>query len=193
VLTRYDQLASDRPGFFEESGNAGAMWFQVRGAPAVVTVGRDGLWSEIAELASIGGAQIHFHLSHDARDSLQRLQIQACLASWSTFTVTVNATSPAGGGSAIWEDLRRTSETRLVMREERAGPGAESMAIYSPFSANCLVRASGEERILYAAQKVNGTNRHHAMSKNPGMAGWYQLGSRIVRGSGPSPSGTNGN
>ena len=42
------------------------MWFEVRGVPAVVTVGRDVLWNEIAELAAIGGAQIHCHLANDA-------------------------------------------------------------------------------------------------------------------------------
>ena len=66
LLTRYDALAVDERGPFEPGRSAAAMWFEVRGVPAVVTVGGDVLWNEIAELAAIGGAQIHCHLANDA-------------------------------------------------------------------------------------------------------------------------------
>jgi len=41
------------------------MWFHVKGAPAVATIGRDALWTELGELAAVAGAQIHVHLDHD--------------------------------------------------------------------------------------------------------------------------------
>ena len=44
------------------------MWFRVKGVPAVVTIGRDGLWSEIAELAAVAGAQVHIHLAAEATE-----------------------------------------------------------------------------------------------------------------------------
>lgn len=67
VLTHYDQLSATSP--FQTGSRAAAMWFRVKGVPAVVTMGRDGLWSELSELAAVAGAQIHVHLDHDPASS----------------------------------------------------------------------------------------------------------------------------
>jgi predicted amidohydrolase len=64
LLTRYDQLATDRPELFDAGHSTRAMWFQVNGNWSVVTIGQDGLWSEIAELAAWRGAVMHFHLAN---------------------------------------------------------------------------------------------------------------------------------
>jgi len=60
--------------------------------------------TELAELAAMAGAQIHVHLDHDPTSdpdaSLRRLQVWSNLASFQTFTATVNVV-----GSAIWDDL----------------------------------------------------------------------------------------
>lgn len=194
VLTRYDQLAVERPGPFAAGSSARSMWFRVKGVPAVVTVGRDGLWSEIAELSSLAGAQLRLHLSYDAETgpqaSLRRLQIGANLASFGTFTATVNAASPEGlshpsapgdGGSALWEDLHARDEIKLALKGERRA-GHERMAIYSPFSANCLERAGSEPRILYSTQRVNGSNPHRTARFCPRMAPWYAAGARLFEG-----------
>jgi len=197
VLTRADELAGDRTELFAAGSAARAMWFRLKGVPAVVTVGRDGLWSEIAELTSAAGAQLRFHLSYDASTgepaSLRRLQIWANLASYGTFTATVNAASPEGlrspsapadGGSALWEDLQARVESRLAMKGERR-EGHDRMAIYSPFSANCLERAGSPPRLLFATQRVNRNNPHKSAGKNPRMAPWYALGARLLS-AGPS-------
>mgnify|MGYP005837851713 CR=1 FL=1 len=55
LLTRYDQLVVDRPDLFSPGLSSKVMWFDVLGVPAVVTVGRDALWSELAELAAVRG------------------------------------------------------------------------------------------------------------------------------------------
>jgi hypothetical protein len=158
------------------------MWFRVKGVPAVVTIGREGLWSEIAELTALAGAHLLVHIANDmttGRDaSLRRLQIWANLASWGTFTATVNAASPAGGGSAIWEDLRRSNESALA-KDARTPDGYEKMAIYSPFSANCLVRAGEGEQILTAAERMNRKTEHRSISKNLQMAAWYATGAKL--------------
>ena len=183
LLTRCDQLAVNRPKLFQPGEQASTMWFRVKGVPAVVTIGHDGLWSEIAELTALAGAHLHVHITNEAgsgRDqSLRRMQIWANLASWGTFTATVNAASPAGGGSAIWEDLHRKDETALA-KVDRAPEGHEKMAVYSPFSANCLSRAGENERILSAVERMNLKTLHHSMSKNPQMAAWYTLGAQIL-------------
>lgn len=88
VLTRYDQLSAVAP--FKLGVSPRQMWFRVKGVPAVVTIGRDALWSELAELAAVAGAQIHVHLDHDASSSpdasLRRLQVWSNMASFQTFT-----------------------------------------------------------------------------------------------------------
>jgi hypothetical protein len=86
---------------------------------------------------------------------------------------------PAGGGSAIWEDLRRGEEAKLAKDGKRIN-GHEKMAIYSPFSANCLLRAGDSEQILTAAQRMNRSTGHRSIDKNPQMAAWYALGARLV-------------
>ena len=109
------------------------MWFDLKGVPAVVTLGRDALWSELAELAAVRGAQVHLHLVYDrdvsAGASLRRKQLWVNLANFRTFTVAVNAASPerlarpsapAQGGSIIWEDFRR--EPHAAARRNGAGP-----------------------------------------------------------------------
>jgi len=194
ILTRYDQLAVDRQHLFQPGTGAASMWFRVKGVPGVVTIGHDGLWSEIAELASLAGGQLHFHIANDPstgkQASLRRLQIWANLASWATFTTTVNAASPEGlkspsapadGGSAIWEDLRRREESNLAKVGQKA-PGHERMSIYSPFSANCLVRAGSDEQILFAKERMNLSPEHRSARFNPRMEAWYSLGARLFAG-----------
>ena len=57
ILTRYDQIAVNRPSLFESGMSTKAMWFQVNGIWSVVTIGADGLWTEMAELAALRGAR----------------------------------------------------------------------------------------------------------------------------------------
>ena len=45
LMTRYDQLSATAP--FLSGSDPSAMWFEVKGVPAVVTLGRDALWSEL--------------------------------------------------------------------------------------------------------------------------------------------------
>jgi hypothetical protein len=171
------------------------MWFEVKGVPAVVTIGKEALWSEIAEMAALAGAELHFHLSygHDAgaEAALRRLQIWNNLASFHTFTATVNAASPRGmpspsapasGGSALWDDLDGAAETRLAVREQKKKPGHELLPIYSSFSANCVAVAGQEERLLYASCKPNRNNAHRCARYNPAMAAWYALGAKLAAG-----------
>jgi hypothetical protein len=58
------------------------------------------------------------------------------------------------------------------------------MAIYSPFSGNCLVRAGEGEQILTATERMNRKTDHRSIEKNPHMAAWYALGAKLVGPSG---------
>jgi len=118
LLTRYDQMVVDRRDAFQEGLDARSMWFKVKGVPAVVTVGSDARWNEIAELAASRGAQLLFNLSYgddvSEEATLRRTQFWVQLASFRTFSAMVNAahprsiarpSAPANGGSCLWEDF----------------------------------------------------------------------------------------
>jgi len=183
LLTRYDQIVVDRPELFAGGTSSKSMWFEIKGVPAVLTIGRDALWSEIAEMAALRGAQIHLHLAYDQETSVdaQRLrqQLWVNLASYNTFTATVNAatpdglasrSAPAAGGSILWEDFRRTKA------------GLEGG--YFPHSATALAKAGRNPTILYATQQVAKTNPQFARmispSRNPQMTPWYTVGARAI-------------
>jgi len=71
-LTRHAQIVVDRPDLFAPGTVTRSMWFRVNGVPSVVTIGRrEALWSEIAEMAAVRGAQMHFHLSCDTDTTTQ--------------------------------------------------------------------------------------------------------------------------
>jgi RNA polymerase sigma factor (sigma-70 family) len=194
LLTRYAQLVVDRPGLFAQGMSARAMWFEIRGVPCVVTIGHDDLWSEVAEMAALRGAQLHLHLAYDrdtsAEGRLLRKQFWANLASFRTVTATVNAAScqelehpsaPAVGGSAIWEDLHRGR------RREEGG--------FAPHSAVRLAEAEQAETILYASQAVLATNPQFRIltdKTNPQMTPWYTLGARAIDAELPAPGDTEG-
>jgi predicted amidohydrolase len=175
VLTRYDQLAASAP--FEPGTNPAAMWFRVRGVPAVVTIGRDGLWSEIAELAAVAGAQVHIHIANEP-PSERLLQVWANLASFLTFTATVNAR----GGSAIWDDLSTLEERRAAAKEE-VSPDIGGVEVFSPFSANLVVKAGTGPPIIYATRTVHKRNPYHprrTAALNPEMGRWYEQGAMQI-------------
>jgi len=158
------------------------MWFWLKGAPAVVTIGaREALWSEIAELAAMRGAQINFHLSYGKEEPLARRQIGANMASFSLLTAMVNAASPeqldrpsapANGGTIIWEDFRR-NRLRTPMG-------------FGYYAAQPLAEAAGESaQIVFAECKVNAANRRFKQmtdKTNPQMQDWYEMGARVVSG-----------
>lgn len=179
VITRYDQLSAASP--YEPGGDPAAMWFHVRGVPAVVTIGRDGLWTELAELAAVAGAQLHIHLDHDPADdpdaSLRRLQVWSNLASFQTFTATVNVV-----GSAIWDDLRDAEERRAEVRG-LPRPNTGPVEVYSPFSANLVIRAGQTPQLITATRRVGPQNRYYpsrTSNFNPQMDAWYRFGAAIV-------------
>jgi len=187
LLTRYDQTVVDHHDLFEEGMNAKSMWFRVKGAPAIVTIGSDARWNEIGELAAVRGAQLLFNLSYDGNTSeaaaLQRTQFWVQLASFCTFSATVNAADPQGlarpsvaanGGSCLWEDFDGH-------RKKPAG----NVEVFSQYSACCVVSAGRQEKIIYAKRTMPGQNtyfRRLISRRYPHLEPWYHLGARIVGG-----------
>jgi predicted amidohydrolase len=174
LLTRYDQLSATAP--YDQGTDPTMMWFRVKGVPAVVTIGRDGLWSELSELAATAGAQIHVHLDHDratgAAAASLRQQVWCNLASFLTFTATVNVVD-----SMIWDDLRSNEERRSPVGSKFAGSG--DVEVYSQYSANLVARAKSMDDLLVVTRRVNALNIHHTRigaKKNPQMDAWFRFG-----------------
>jgi predicted amidohydrolase len=184
VLTCYDQLVVDRPELFSAGASTRAMWFEVNGAPAVVTIGRDALWNELAELAGVRGAQVHVHLSYGQdvtpQGALLRRQLWANLATYYTFTVTANAAAPdsrplpsalADGRSVIWQDFRSSEmRTRTV--------GGRRFCCPMP-----VAEAGPGEEIIYATETLPTYNRQFGAmvtKTSPQMAAWYRKGAMAI-------------
>jgi predicted amidohydrolase len=187
LLTRYDQMVVDRRGLFEEGSDAKSMWFKVKGVPALVTLGSDARWNEIGELAAVRGAQVLFNLSYDEDVSetagLRRTQFWVQLASFCTFSATVNAADPqditrpsvpAGGDSCLWEDFNG----------HRKKP-ADQVEVFSQYSACRILSAGRQEEIIYAGRTIPKQNSYFARlvaGRYPHLEPWYYLGARIVGG-----------
>jgi predicted amidohydrolase len=182
ILTRYDQLAARAP--FSPGERPAAMWFSVKGVPAVVTIGREALWNEIAEIAAVAGARLHVNLSREpvrtGADSLLRRQIGAALSSFMTLNVMANA----GGYSAIWDDLSAREETRAEVRDlPRPSPGP--VRVFSAFSANLAAEAESAPALISATRRVPGKNTHYPQrtaNYHPAMARWYVFGAQLLTG-----------
>jgi predicted amidohydrolase len=187
LLTRYDQMVVDRRDLFEEGADAKSMWFKVKGVPAIVTVGSDARWNEIGELAAVRGAQLLLNLCYGGNESeaqtLRRTQFWVQLASFCTFSATVNAavpqglvrpSDPANGGSCIWEDFDG----------HRKKPGGK-VEVFSQYSACRVVSTGPQETILYAKRVMPRLNPYFARlvaRRYPHLEPWYHLGARIVGG-----------
>ncbi len=185
LLTRYDQMVVDRRELFAEGSDPKSMWFKVKGVPAVITIGSDARWNEIGELAAVRGAQLLFNLAYDegASDAatLLRTQFWVQLASFCTFSATVNAadprditkpSGPANGGSAIWEDFNGHRKT----------PGG-NVEVFSQYSACRVVSAGSQEKILYAKRVMPKLNPHFprlVSRRYPHLEPWYHLGAKII-------------
>jgi hypothetical protein len=178
LLTRYDQLSASKP--YQPGTDATAMWFRVKGVPAIVTLGRDALWTELSELAAVAGASIHIHLDHEIDDTptarQRRLETWANMASFSTFTASVNVDE-----ALIWDDLRGRDESRAVVKG-LPQPDTGAVEVYSPFSANLVSRASAGSLVV-ATRRVPAVNPHHpgrTSNMNPQMKAWYELGASLI-------------
>jgi predicted amidohydrolase len=178
LLTRYDQPSAAAP--FQPGDDPRAMWFWVKGVPAVVTVEQDALWTELAELPAVAGAQIHIHLDRATDDSsagrVNRLQAWITTASFLTFSATVSDKD-----AVLWDDLHSREESRAQVKGTPL-PDSGKVEVLSFFSAN-LVERAGSGELIVATRRVSATNPHHpyrTSNMNPQMKAWYELGARLI-------------
>ena len=80
--------------------------------------------------------------------------------------------------SKRWSERRKCYLGRLVQREN---PRTD-LDLFSPYSADRLIKAGIDEQIIYATERVSKENPHIKLvqRKNPQMTSWYAAGARIM-------------
>ena len=146
----------------------------------MVTLEQDALWTELAELPAVAGAQIHIHLDRATDDTpagrTNRLQSWITCASFLTFSATLSDRD-----AVLWDDLHSREESRAQVKGTPS-PDPGNVEVLSSFSANLIERA-GPGELIVATRRVSATNPHHpyrTANMNPQMKAWYELGAQLL-------------
>jgi len=156
IKTRYAQLHVKRGDLFVPGHSTKAMWFQLNGVYAIVTIGDDAEWVEIADLATLRGMALHFHISNELvlteNEALLSKQKHIEFLKYARYGAVVNAShslqrSPSevmGGGSMI---VSREGGHNL--------PAPAGLEYYLPYETSIVTSASTRESVLYATRKLS--------------------------------------
>jgi predicted amidohydrolase len=182
VKTRYAQIVARRSDLFAPGESTGAMWFTIKGVHAIVTIGADADWVEIADLAANRGMYLHFHISYQsdasADDAVVRKQRNLLMLRYAKYAAAVNAADPsdlpnpssaAGGVSLI--------VSRQGGHEQPAPAGIE---YYLPYQTSVVKGAGTAETMICATRRTTRSNdldldRHHRNRdrRSRPQQGWY--------------------
>ncbi|MHC4177912.1 MAG: carbon-nitrogen hydrolase family protein [Planctomycetota bacterium] len=192
VKTQYAQIAGKRRDLFRPGNSAKSMWFSVKGVHAIVTIGDDSNWIEIADLAASRGMHLHFHLSYEADTSADattlRTQRNLLFMSYAKFGLVVNAadpsrltnpSAPAHGGSMI------------VSREGGHNqPAPDGLEYYLPYQTSVVCSASSGEAVIHATRTTTRTNdldlnrywrnRNRRARQQRGWLDWVTHGAGLI-------------
>ena len=183
IKTRYAQIVVTRSDLFRTGLSTKAMWFRMKGVPAIVTIGDDSKWVEIGDLAANRGMYLHFHISYEADSSAEgtilRKQKNLLMLMYAKYGALVNAadasqlqnpSSPAGGTSMI------------VSREGGHNkPAPSGLEYYLPYQTSIVKSAGLGETMLLATRKTLARNDmdinnswRNRNRKNRAKSGWYE-------------------
>lgn len=192
VETRYSQIVVDRDSLFYGGTSLQDMWFDVKGIPAIVTIGDDADWIEIGDLAACRGMSLHFHLTNDAdgasNTAVLRKQRNLLALSYAQVGAVANVAGPGGGG-----------ESMIVSRVGGHNqPAPADLEYYLPYQTSVIASGKTGESLLFATRQVaaknpldwdtHGRNRSRRYRKQ-GWDEWIKQGMRLVR---PEESATDG-
>ncbi len=160
VQTRYSQIVVKRSNLFQPGTSTKAMWFNVKSVHAIVTIGDDVDWIEIADLAASRGMYLHFHLSYqtDASpdDATFIKQRNLLFLRYAKCGLVVNAASPSRLHNP---SLPANGMSMIVSREgghNQASPAR--LEYYLPYQTSIVCSAGLEETVIYAKRKTTRTN-----------------------------------
>jgi hypothetical protein len=154
----YDKHDAKMPGMFH-----------IDGVPCGTMICADRWLRGVEEIPIQQGAQISFELSCNfASEWVAPFQ-------WYWYV-------PRALRNNVWDDLGDMEERRAEVRglpRPRSGP----VEVYSPFSANLVVRAGVGPQLITATRHVGPKNQDHPRRTsqfNPQMDAWYRLGAAII-------------
>jgi hypothetical protein len=55
-----------------------------------------------------------------------------------------------------------------------------AVKVFSPWSANCVIKAGHGDQITYATRRVNARNPYRQPTFSPQMKRWYNLGADLI-------------
>ena len=160
VETRYDQIGVPNSGPFEGGTDVKTMWFAFKGVPAIVTIGADADWIELADLAANRGMILHFHITYETDPSadaaILRTQRNLLLLTYARYGVVVNAADPSGLANP---STPAGGRSMIVSREGGHNkPAPQGLEYYLPYQTSIITGAERQETILYATRKTPGRN-----------------------------------
>lgn len=200
IKTQYAQISSDRDDLFQAGSSAKAMWFQLKGVHAIVTMGEDAHFVEIGDLAASRGMVLHFHITHEACSSVEEAtlfkQKHLLMLMYAGFGAVVNAAgtfdtsnpgSSAGGMSMI------------VSREGGHNkPAPKGLEYYLPYQISIVKSAGSAETMIVATRKTSARNnmdliahwrnRNRRKRAQSGWYDWIKRGVLLIESSEPSES-----
>lgn len=198
VETRYVQLAADGD-VFTPGADPKSMWFRVKGVPAIVTVGADSDWVEIADLAANRGMVLHFHISYEADASPEasalRVQRNLLMMTYAAYGTAVNAGDP---GRLANPSAPAGGRTVIVSREGGHGkPAPAGLEYYLPYQTSIVESAAENEEILYAVRETPARNdmnlatfwrnRNRKARSQAGWHAWLRMGASLVEARSEGP------
>jgi predicted amidohydrolase len=190
VRTRYSQIVVKRNDLFRPGESTRAMWFTVKGVHAIVTIGDDADWVEIADLAANRGMYLHFHISYQADasadDAMVRKQRNLLMLRYAKYGSVVNAADPSGLPNP---SSPAHGMSMIVSREgghEQSPPAG--LEYYLPYQTSVVKSAGTAETMICATRRTTRRNdldldRHHRNRnrKSRPQRGWYNW---IIKGAG---------
>ncbi|MHC4580308.1 MAG: nitrilase-related carbon-nitrogen hydrolase, partial [Planctomycetota bacterium] len=182
VKTCYAQIVVGRRDLFAPGQGTRAMWFTVKGVHAIVTIGDDADWVEIADLAANRGMYLHFHISYEADesadDTVVRRQRNLLILRYAKYGAVVNAADP----SDLPNPSSAASGASMIVSREggHEQPAPAGVEYYLPYQTSIVKSAAAAETIVYAARRTSRRNdldldRHfrNRNRKSRPQQGWY--------------------
>lgn len=193
LKTRHSQIVTRRDGLFHAGTSLRSMWFDLKGVPAIVTIGDDANWIEIGDLAACRGMSLHFHLSDEADASADaavlRRQRNLVALSYAQFGAVANAAEPIVGDAA---DSLAGGGSLIVSREGGHNrPAPAGLEYYLPYQTSVVASGPTGESLLIATRRLAAKNpwdwdshyrnRNRRFRRQSGWDEWIKHGMWLIR------------
>jgi predicted amidohydrolase len=183
IKTRYAQLVTKPGSLFRAGMSTKAMWFELKGVHAIVTIGDDANWVEIAELAASRGMYLHFHITYEACSSADeatlRKQRNLLMLRYAKYGAVVN---PAAATGTSNPSAPACGMSMIVSREGGHNkPAPSGFEYYLPYQTSIVKSAGSAETMLVATRKTSARNDmdltrywRNRNRRNRVQSGWYE-------------------